>query len=132
MFKKLVVILAFCLPNIVHSYEFYGNHFMASYKECDHEALIAIDNLLHALEQAIKLSGATILESSHSVFPGDGLTAVFLLSESHASIHTYPEHNACFVDLFTCGHDCSYIKFDQALEAYLKPKLVDKKEHIRI
>ena len=56
---------------------------------------------------------------------------VILLSESHASIHTYPEFNACFVDLFTCGEKCSSEYFDQALQSYLKPKLVNGRTLIR-
>jgi S-adenosylmethionine/arginine decarboxylase-like enzyme len=59
------------------------------------------------------------------------LTMVFLLSESHASIHTYPEHGACFVDLFTCGNKCSGEKFDQALREYLKPAHVTARVLIR-
>ena len=35
--------------------------------------------------------------------PGGGFTGVFLLSESHASVHTYPEHGYAAVDLFSCG-----------------------------
>lgn len=31
------------------------------------------------------------------------MTALFLLCESHFSIHTYPEHNYIAVDIFTCG-----------------------------
>jgi S-adenosylmethionine decarboxylase len=47
-----------------------------------------------------------------------------LLSESHASIHTYPEHGKCFVDLFTCGDSCSNHIFNEELQKYLKPKKV--------
>lgn len=36
-----------------------------------------------------------------------GLSIVVLLSESHASIHTYPEQNCMFVDAFTCGTNCN-------------------------
>jgi S-adenosylmethionine decarboxylase len=36
-------------------------------------------------------------------FKPQGVTVLALLSESHASIHTYPEVGAAFVDVFTCG-----------------------------
>ena len=47
-----------------------------------------------------------------------------LLSESHASIHTYPEHGKCFIDLFTCGDKCNHEEFNETVKAYLKPKKV--------
>ena len=108
------------------SYSFYGRHFIASYKECDPQALQNVSFLKAIFEKAVQSSGATILKHDWMEFSGNGLTGVFLLSESHASIHTYPEHNACFVDLFTCGYACSYEPFDRILSSYLKPKKVDK------
>ena len=137
--KKLTTIFILCFFILTikatsdnsQSYEFYGKHFTASYKECNPAALINTKALLCALENAVGSSGATILKREYVLFPGDGMTAMFLLSESHASIHTYPEHNACFVDLFTCGHHCSYEKFDEILTKYLKPGNVKKEVHIR-
>jgi S-adenosylmethionine/arginine decarboxylase-like enzyme len=42
----------------------------------------------------IQQAGMTYLGHSCHVFAGtDGVTCVFLLSESHISIHTWPEHN---------------------------------------
>lgn len=103
-------------------YEFSGRHYLASYYDCDPEALTNLTQLRQAMHEAIQLSGATILSSTDYVFPPNGLTMVWLLSESHASIHTYPEHGACFVDLFTCGNNCSYEKFEQRVKEYLNPK----------
>ncbi len=36
-------------------------------------------------------------------FTPHGVTVLALLAESHASIHSYPERGAMFVDVFTCG-----------------------------
>ncbi len=113
------------------AYEFYGRHFVASYKNCDSEALQRIPFLMKVFEKAVQSSGATILKYDCIEFPGNGVTAYFVLSESHASIHTYPEHNSCFVDLFTCGYSCSHENFDRILESYLKPKDTDKHLYIR-
>jgi S-adenosylmethionine decarboxylase len=112
-------------------YQFKGVHFLVSYCDCDTDALNNLDNLKAAMQGAIEQCGATTLKSSSWVFPSQGLTMVFLLSESHASIHTYPEYGACFVDLFTCGEKCSAEKFDAAMRAYLKPKVVSERTLIR-
>src|SRR5271170_7460823 len=104
------------------SFQFKGVHFLASYCDCDLQALTELDKLADAMKSAVEESGATVLEISSWTFPPNGLTMVLLLSESHASIHTYPEYGSCFVDLFTCGEKCSADKFDAVLREYLKPR----------
>jgi S-adenosylmethionine decarboxylase len=103
-------------------YEFYGKHFMASYLDCDQEAILDNKRLQEVLLEAARACGAEVLNSSSYEFQPTGLTQVVLLSESHASIHTYPEHQSCFVDLFTCGHRCDWKAFDEVMQNYLKPK----------
>lgn len=106
-------------------YEFKGQHFIASYCNCNHAALTNVEKLETMMIEASKASGATVLQTAKHIFPPDGMTMVVLLSESHASIHTYPEFDACFVDLFTCGDNCSSAQFDAALRSYLQPEEVN-------
>jgi S-adenosylmethionine decarboxylase len=55
------------------------------------------------LRQAAKSAHMTILgEESHKFSP-QGFTGLLLLSESHISIHTYPERGYAAIDVFTCG-----------------------------
>ncbi|MCB1118082.1 MAG: adenosylmethionine decarboxylase [Chlamydiia bacterium] len=103
-------------------YEFSGNHFVASYYGCNEQALIDVQRLEEVMLEASIASGAQVLNSISHHFDGQGLTMAVLLSESHASIHTYPEHRACFVDLFTCGEHCDHEKFHHVLAEYLKPR----------
>jgi S-adenosylmethionine decarboxylase proenzyme len=124
-FILLCLSLSFCWQNLhaeQESYEFSGKHFIASFYDCDKEALSNLVHLKQAFMKATESSGATILDHVDYVFEPDGLTMVILLSESHASIHTYPEHGACFIDLFTCGTKCRAEFFEQVLKQYLKPK----------
>ncbi len=121
-------LLSLSLPSFAEeAYDFHGTHFLASYSECDEEALRNIDSLRETMLIAAEKSGATVLKFEDYTFPPDGFTMAILLSESHASIHTYPEHNACFVDLFTCGESCSSERFASFLEKYLKPKKAEKR-----
>ncbi|MGV8921069.1 MAG: adenosylmethionine decarboxylase [Pseudomonas sp.] len=64
--------------------------------------LILLENLLL---EAIPLGGATVCGHISKQFQPHGVTVLVLLSESHASIHTYPEAGCLFLDIFTCG-DC--------------------------
>jgi S-adenosylmethionine decarboxylase proenzyme len=132
--KKILCFFLICLclsrvnaQDAQEEYEFSGRHFIASYNECDHDALVDLKELKKAFLYAVDQCGATLLDSAEYIFEPDGMTMVVLLSESHASIHTYPEHNACFIDLFTCGTKCQAEKFDIALRSYLHPKHVAMK-----
>ncbi len=110
---------------------FSGRHLVVQYLGCDVTALEDHEGLLRAMREAVVASGATLLKMSEHPFEGGGLTAVMLLSESHASIHTYPEFGACFVDLFTCGHNCRAEDFDAVLRAYLRPRDASAKVLLR-
>jgi len=44
----------------------------------------------------------TILDKMEHKFEPYGFTIVYLLSESHLSIHTFPERNYFAFDLYTC------------------------------
>jgi S-adenosylmethionine decarboxylase len=48
-------------------------------------------------------ANATVQSVVSKRFEPQGVTVLALLSESHASVHTYPEIGAMFVDVFTCG-----------------------------
>jgi len=101
-------------------YQFVGSHFLASYYGCDANTLNDRDLLVRAMTEAIEASGATLLKMADYTFDPMGVTIVALLSESHASIHTYPEFGACFVDFFTCGDRCDYTKFDALFKKALQ------------
>ena len=56
------------------------------------------------LRRAAEAAGARILHSHfHTFGPGQGVTGVLLLAESHLSIHTWPEHGFAAADIFMCG-----------------------------
>lgn len=62
-----------------------------------------------ALGAAVKAAGLTVIRRSGShQFPGGGrgVTGFFLLAQSHAAFHSYPEHGYLALDVYSCaGHD---------------------------
>ena len=112
-------------------HEFTGRHLLASYLGCDKKAIRDLEGLRAAMMRAVEASHATVLTHAEHIFAPDGLTMVILLSESHASIHTYPEEGACFVDLFTCGQTCSAEAFDAVLRKFLQPSRVEARIVLR-
>jgi len=113
------------------SFDFVGRHFLASYLDCDPAALRNHAGLRKALRDAVLAAGATIMGATEHIYQPQGYTLVLMLSESHTSIHTYPEHNACFVDLFTCGTACHPEPFDAVLREYLRPASCEVKVLLR-
>jgi len=106
-----------------NDFSFCGKHLMLSFVGCkvDLDDLTAIKRDMTA---AIKAVGASILGEAESRFSPHGVSVVFLLSESHASIHTYPEHNACFLDIFTCGRTLKIEAFTETLQRLWQPESV--------
>ncbi len=84
---------------------FRGTHVMADLYGVPFETLNEQSIIAGVLENAIPKGGATLLGIQLKKFDPHGVTALALLSESHVSIHTYPEKGSAFLDVFTCG-DC--------------------------
>jgi len=123
--KQIFLSALIFFTSSLSGYNFCGTHFVASFRNCDRDRLTSVPYLLMAFEGATNSSFATILDRCVYRFPNDSVTAIFLLSESHASLHTYPEHNSCFVDLFTCGDACDWKPFLMIMKAYLNPDEIE-------
>ena len=61
--------------------------------------------ILNMMLQACYKNNQTVLKYIDHSFHPYGYSAVILLSESHFSIHTWPEKNLAQVDLFSCNPD---------------------------
>ena len=74
------------------------------------ENLCDITFMERIMKEAAKISGATVLSSKmHEFGVGCGVTGVVVLSESHISVHTWPEKGYAAFDIFMCGKcDPSY------------------------
>lgn len=54
---------------------------------------------------ALKASKMTVLREAKHHFGGDAFTYAALLSESHLTVHTYPERLYAAMDIYTCGKE---------------------------
>ena len=100
-----------------------GKHYMLDFHDVDPAALTFLETSdgNAFLAQEIGHSGMTILGSQSHLLPGGGLTAVFLLSESHMSIHTWPEHSFAALDIYTCGNSMAADRLVTSMHALLRP-----------
>ncbi|MBU0894220.1 MAG: S-adenosylmethionine decarboxylase [Nanoarchaeota archaeon] len=54
------------------------------------------------LENVLVEENFSILEKNSHNFLPKGFTCFYLLGESHAAIHTYPEHNSIYFSIYSC------------------------------
>ena len=98
-----------------------GKHYMLDFHDVDLTVLESPDGEASVI-QAIINSGMTFLGSRSHLFPGGGLTSVFLLSESHLSFHTWPEHSFVAIDIYTCGNSKAADRLVRSMYDMLKPR----------
>jgi S-adenosylmethionine decarboxylase proenzyme len=108
-----------------------GRHLILDLYDCDPGILDSYDQLQTYLETALALAGANILRIFGEKFDPQGVTLLALLSESHASIHTWPELKYAAVDLYTCGDTTNTHKAAEFLKNKLGAQLTEEKELVR-
>lgn len=81
-----------------------GRHLIVEYADCTAGRLDDIDFIKKSLLEAVRRSGATIIDSVFHRYAPQGVSGVVVIAESHMSIHTWPEYNYAAVDFFTCGN----------------------------
>ena len=62
-----------------------------------------IDQLEPLMEQIADECGLTVVSRAFHQFEPVGVTGVLVLSESHFSVHTYPENDSVYLDIFCCS-----------------------------
>ncbi|WP_308015366.1 adenosylmethionine decarboxylase [Pseudonocardia sp. ICBG1293] len=80
-----------------------GRHVLAELGGIAPEVLDDCERLRADLTTALTEAGAQVRQVVTERFEPQGATVVAVLAESHASIHTWPEHGGMHVDVFTCG-----------------------------
>ena len=67
------------------------------------ELLNTVEGVKPLMEKIIKDMDLHVVGEVHKQFEPIGATCLYLLSESHLSIHTYPEIKYCAIDLYCCN-----------------------------
>lgn len=104
---------------------FEGTHIFGELTGLDFHILNDLPLLESSLVDSVSAGGATVCGYISQKFLPYGVTTLVLLSESHASIHTYPEHGCLFFDIFTCG-DCKPDLILESLVSVLNPGKIRK------
>ena len=93
-----------------------------------------LDDLKHierTLKRCVEVAGATLLHIHlHHFTPNGGVSGVAVLSESHISIHSWPEADYAALDVFMCGDAKPHLAVAVLKEAFRATDVVVK-EHLR-
>lgn len=89
---------------------------------CDFDMLNNEFFIIKEMKKAAEFGKTTVLNISSHKFDPQGVTALVLLSESHLSIHTWPEEGYAAIDAFTCGDTADPEKSCNYLKEIFKPK----------
>lgn len=107
----------------------FGPHLMLDCYGCNREKLSDMDLIYDTLDKFPAKMGMTKIMPPyvfkyHGVVPEDwGISGVVLIAESHITIHTFPDKDHAFIDIFSCKD------FDTDYAANYMINLFEAKEH---
>jgi S-adenosylmethionine decarboxylase len=94
-----------------------GRHVISELWGCDFDKLNNMDYIEKTFVDAALKSGAEIREVAFHKFAPQGVSGVVIISESHLTIHSFPEHGYASIDVYTCGDLDPNIAADYIAEA---------------
>ncbi|MED4164590.1 adenosylmethionine decarboxylase [Halalkalibacterium halodurans] len=80
-----------------------GRHVIAELWGCDVDKLNDLSFIEQVFVDAALKAGAEVREVAFHKFAPQGVSGVVIISESHLTIHSFPEHGYASIDVYTCG-----------------------------
>lgn len=105
-----------------------GRHVIAELWNCNLDILNDLDRLEKTFVNAALKAGAEIREVAFHKFAPFGVSGVVIISESHLTIHSFPEHGYASIDVYTCGDIIDPHIAVKFIEEKLEAKTVEKLE----
>lgn len=112
-------------------YSTFGRHIAIDTWGVDFNVLNNAELLQNHMIEAAEACGATVMSVQAKEFDPQGATVLVLLSESHLSIHTYPEKGFAALDCYTCGETIDPEVAIEFMVKALRPEKVYARKLIR-
>ncbi len=103
-----------------------GFHIIADFYGVDKHILDSKDEIEKIFDKACEIAKFNVLSKGFKKFEPYGLSALYYLSESHLSVHTWPEHGLATVDIYTCSTKKACLNAYDVLKIEFKPKTIDE------
>jgi S-adenosylmethionine decarboxylase len=104
-----------------------GIHILGELYGVDQRTLSYVEHLEPLLLKILRDHDFKILTSAFHQFHPFGVTGFVLLSESHVSVHTWPEESYIALDIFSCSSEEQALRAFEAICKELAPAEVDRK-----
>jgi len=118
----------------MEEYESSGKHMICDFKEIQNTKLLNNSTELNIMLKDICAKyDFQILNEVQHIFEPIGCSILFLLSESHLSIHTFPEKNHMSFDIYTCRQytdNTAYNEIFSFLVKQLNASIIESKCNI--
>jgi S-adenosylmethionine decarboxylase len=93
--------------------------------------LETINGVKPLMEKIIKGCNLNVVSQCEYQFSPIGATMLYLLSESHLTIHTYPEKKACSINLYTCDPNTDFLEalnitYNYFNQPWMIKKIIDR------
>jgi S-adenosylmethionine decarboxylase len=80
-----------------------GHHYIVEGSGCNPDVISRVEQVEQVLVRAAEVADVQIWSISFHRFRPMGVSGVVVISESHLSVHTWPELGYVALDIFTCG-----------------------------
>lgn len=108
-----------------------SQHTLLEFYDCDPSRLKHSREVKKLLCDAVRHGGGTIVKAVFHNFSPYGVSGVVVITESHVTIHTWPEHDYAAVDIFSCSEKLDHKAIRNQLRLALASKRVTGKTFFR-
>src|SRR3974390_1597754 len=96
-----------------------GQHTLLDYYGCDAARLKRARTVRALLCESVRQGGGKIVKAVFHNFNPYGGVGVVVITESHVTIHTWPEHGYAAIDIFSCSEKLDHSEIQRALKLAL-------------
>ena len=102
-----------------------GRHLTLEVYGCPRKYLDDPDEIRQLLLNAARGAGATVIDAMFHRFTPQGVSGVVMISESHLTIHTWPELGCAALDMFSCSPRIDLEQIGKHLARELRARRID-------
>jgi N4-bis(aminopropyl)spermidine synthase len=102
-------------------------HITLDFYQAEPQILALNKNLGDAINSALKSLNLEVKQDSYIQFEPQGVTATVVGNEFHFSIHTWPEHGSCAIDLYSTQEYAFAREIADTLKIFFKAQEYDIK-----